>query len=240
MSIRCPKCSVAVSAADVNLASSLGRCIPCNEVFEVGPQVRLAWTGAAPPMPTGFEMQQEHELRSGTPYRAGPAGAVPRLRMRLQERDLSKLTLLLSSLLWFAFLGFFYSNMGTDAPWIAYVFPLGHVLVGFLMLQRALKSLLNRTEVLVAGDTLSVYQGPIRLRRNQSVRIAEVRQLFVRRWEKSWKTKGESPVRYDVRAELTDGSEVRLVTELRTDEQARFIEHTVESHLRIADDPAKS
>ena len=85
---------------------------------------------------------------------------------------------------------------------------------------------------MVDAPRAPVRHGPIPAGNSRDVPLQEVRQLYV---EEIVSSKGAKS--YNVQIVLTTGPTLTLVTELQSPLQARFLEQTVEEHLRLPDEP---
>jgi len=134
---------------------------------------------------------------------------------------------------WSAFLIAFYRGLlAGDAPTPVLVAPAVHVVVGVGLVYFLVVALVNRTTVRVGQGEITVRRGPLPWPGNRTLQAADLAQLFC--VERSGSKGGST---YAVMARLRSGREVTLVSGLREDRQARFLEQELEKHLRIDDQP---
>ena len=113
-------------------------------------------------------------------------------------------------------------------------FALGLLLflfVGVWTTYSALCGLINRTEIRVTTDALSIRHYPLPWSGNVQVRVATIDQLFCEEIE------GGNSVIYNVGVKLKNGQQVRLLYRFLHKAQAAFIEQQVEQRLGIPDHP---
>lgn len=216
---------------------TLGRPVPQAQVSR--------WPARYPP---GMADALLRPTPEGYDVTLGPAPTEPGYREAGgTQRDLSitfrsgkrgaGVFLLLFSLAWWSFLGFWYTSAtAVGAPWIFFVFPLLHVAAGLAMLHQALVSLFNRTRVTLSGGVLTVRQGPVPAGGNTRLAASSVVQLFVRRVKKRGKNRS-STVTYDVAAVADGNRTVPFLTGVEDHAAARFLELTIEEALGLPDTP---
>lgn len=240
MQVTCPKCGMAIPAEDVNVARIVAKCRPCGVVFNFEEQLALPKAAAKPPitrvaLPPGIDLQlsERAAIAPASPYRAG-LRATRDLTLTRRWFNASAISLLLFSVGWFSFLGFWYTTaFKDDAPWIFFVFPLLHVAAGFLVAHRALAGLLNTTTIRIADGRLTVHHGPIPTWGNRDIALSDLRQLYT-----VTKTSSKSADTYELHAITAVGPTVELMSGLTEMQQALYVERTIEDHLGIEDDPA--
>ena len=89
----------------------------------------------------------------------------------------------------------------------------------------------NRTRVVVDSDRIVVSHGPIPWPGGQTIELARIAQIFVKR--ESYGSKGKRTVEFRVRARTVDGKDVLLVNGPMYPDRAQAIEATLEAYLRI-------
>ena len=134
---------------------------------------------------------------------------------------------------WNGFLVFFYRGLlASNAPTGTLLFPLLHVGAGVFITYFVLVILFNTSELKAGRGEITVRHGPLPWAGNRTVATHELAQLFCVE-----RRGGKGKVHYQVMARLRSGREVKLVSGLMEDRQARFLEQEVEKHLRIEDQP---
>ncbi len=137
------------------------------------------------------------------------------------------------AVVWNGFLFFFYQKLlESSAPLGALLFPVLHVAAGVFITYFVLVILLNRTTLQAGRGEITVRHGPLPWPGNRTLSTHDLAQLFCveRRGSKG-------RISYDVMARLQSGREVKLVTGLMEERQARYLEQEVEKHLRIENQP---
>jgi hypothetical protein len=131
---------------------------------------------------------------------------------------------------WDGFLISWYSGILSQdrMPVAMMVLPLAHVAVGLVLPYMALVFFLNSILVEVGEGTLRVRHRPLPFPGKRTLNAADIRQLFCVE-----RTGRKGSVTYDVMAQLASGRETRLVPNLSTDREARFIEQRIESRLGL-------
>ena len=135
---------------------------------------------------------------------------------------------------WIGFLFVWLRGVTAVAPLFA-LLATGHVVVGLVLVYASACRVLNRTTVRVAGGRLEVTHGPLpvwgRLGR-RSFAIEGLTQLYTRQpsdgrawwWGMSFEIVGRI------------GDDVLDLVDVRTREEASFVERAIEEHLHIIDD----
>lgn len=246
MQIHCPKCGQSVPAEDVNLDRMLAKCPACNEVFSFGGDGASERLPTAPrraeknvPRPADITVvdTRRNEVVAPAAYRApAETGDPDALVLRRRWFAWPSVFLIVFAVGWDSFLIFWYGAVLTQdgAPWIAIVFPLVHVAVGVGVTYAAVAQVLNVTEIRADRQTVRVTQGPIPYRGNFTLPTERLRQLFVRPANGS-----KSPSSWEIMADTTDDTVVKVLGSLPTRDHALFIEHAVEQHLGVEDDPSR-
>ncbi|HPF39232.1 MAG TPA: hypothetical protein P5081_10415 [Phycisphaerae bacterium] len=107
-----------------------------------------------------------------------------------------------------------------------------HSTAGVFIMVFAILGLVNRTEVDINGERISVRVGPIRLRKRIRVNVHDIRQLYCRRKEG---TIGSLIGAFELVAIREDNSPVCLVDCFAEAEELRCIERAIERHLGLPD-----
>lgn len=142
-------------------------------------------------------------------------------------------------IVWDSFLLFWYSNLGFGAPWIFYVFPLGHLAVGVSLSYYTLCLLFNKTLIDVSDGHLWVSHSPIPWwKGNVDIPVDQIEQIFVK--EKQRQSNNSASSTYILSAKLRDGTTQKLLdTGIMDSEKAIELEELIENYLGIEDVPIK-
>jgi hypothetical protein len=143
---------------------------------------------------------------------------------------------------WDAFLLFWYFGFPSEQGGLIFkIFPIAHVAVGVGMTYFVLTGFLNTTTLSARSGVLRVHHGPLPWRGNRSIRVDDLKQLYVaevqRRSTDSDSRRTTITYAYDLCAMLESGQEVRLVRGLDSTAQGRYLESVFEAQLGIEDRP---
>ncbi|MGC4072108.1 MAG: hypothetical protein QM760_06245 [Nibricoccus sp.] len=108
------------------------------------------------------------------------------------------------------------------------VFPIAHVAVGVGLTYFVVASLLNKTELTLSADRVSVKTSPLPWLHSQTLRASDIRSVWVQR---TGKTNGQT--RFEVRFRNPENRSKKLITGL-DEEQADFIEHHLNATLGLS------
>jgi hypothetical protein len=97
--------------------------------------------------------------------------------------------------------------------------------LGLAMAYQGLRPLINQTTISLQGDELRVRRGPIPSRGNVTLRIADVKQLFVE----------QDGSDFGLCAVLDDERVISLVDDIQRKGEAQYLEQVFERRLRIKD-----
>lgn len=137
---------------------------------------------------------------------------------------------------WDGFLIFWYSMaVGTGAPLIFIIFPIGHLGVGIWITYTTLAGFFNRTTVELNQGELSVWFDPLPWPGEKTLRASEIKQLYCK--EHHRRTKNGSTTSYHLYAIMRDDKQVKLLTNLDSPDAALFLEQQLENWMRITDTP---
>jgi hypothetical protein len=137
---------------------------------------------------------------------------------------------------WDAFLVFWYGMaLSTGAPWIFIVFPVVHLAVGVGITYSTLAGFLNRTNVELTRDKLTVWFEPLPWLGEKTIHTADIQQLFCK--EAVSRGKNGPNYSYQLYAVAQDDREVKLIGNLDSPDIARFFEQQLETWLKIEDQP---
>jgi DNA-directed RNA polymerase subunit RPC12/RpoP len=236
--------------------SNCGAALPEPELdSRDGRTVKCPFCGARTPLaiPADQEVQASTatSTRSLTPRNDAIRSKVPRpdsVKMtqgpdglRLSYRWFSPVFffLLFFCIAWDSFLVFWYAmalgGKGPDGAFslIAIIFPIAHVAVGVGLTYFVIAGFLNRTTIDVNQDELRVAHGPVPWKGNRRIPTDDLDQLY----SSQNRNQSENSHSYAVSALLKDGRKVTLIGMFHNDEEARFIERTIEDYLGLEHHP---
>ena len=96
---------------------------------------------------------------------------------------------------------------------------------------------MNRTHILVSREKSAVRHGPIPWIGNKQLEVSNLKQLYAK--ENRSQSDGDTSKLYEVHAITHNDLNIKLVSGLKTSEQALYIEQEVEKYLGIEDTPVK-
>lgn len=117
------------------------------------------------------------------------------------------------------------------------VFPLGHVAVGLGLIYAVLTMLFNRTTIRIRHGAMDIRHGPIFFPGNRTISVDDLDQLYCRS-EHRRSSKGGSQTTHTLHARLKNGAAVKLLSCTEGGDVLRAVEHLVEQHLGIRNEPA--
>lgn len=146
------------------------------------------------------------------------------------------------AIFWDALLIFWYGRLTMDSPPMAILFPLIHVGVGVWLTYYVLAGWLNRTHVYVGQGLLGVRHTPLPWPGKMNIETTDIRQLYAKEVTKIHRQPNSvttTSTIYEVRAVTRSGRNIKIISELETQEQAIFVEQQIEKYLRIEDLPVQ-
>jgi hypothetical protein len=215
--LKCPGCGATILSDDVDVAKGLARCSICSRMLQLE-------AGPAPIVPTpSFEPR--------------PVVARPEKFRVSEDLDVKLIewrwfTPLKLPLLAFAGVWTWISFPNLEKPSLKSFLWAS---VGLVMMYSGLANLLNRTRLLVSQRSLRVQLGPLPWLGGRTFGAGEIDQLYC--IERMSQGKGGASFRYEVRAQLKNGTDVKVVSDLSERIHALFLEYELERMLDIADRP---
>jgi len=150
--------------------------------------------------------------------------------------SLKFLFLVFFCLAWDSFLVFWYSTVPQGAPWIMIVFPIGHVAIGIGLTYYTIAGFINRTVISINQQWLTVTHGPLPWFGNKRIERMQVNQLYAEEVRSHGKH-GRTSFSYQLNMLSRDNTKFKLLAGLPSPDIARFVEKTIEEHLRLEDKP---
>jgi hypothetical protein len=111
-----------------------------------------------------------------------------------------------------------------------------HLLAGLGITYMALTLLLNSTEITVNRNQLSIWHGPLPMKKNLIVSANEIAQIYCKEKIRHGQT---ATLTYELYALNRNHQRQELVTDLPSAEDAIFLEQEIERFLRIQDQPIR-
>jgi hypothetical protein len=145
------------------------------------------------------------------------------------------------TIIWNVFLVFWYTMaFAADTPFVFKVFPLIHVAVGLYLIYFTICQFINKTDIEIDDDYLTIRHSPIPWwRGNVEIPTDSINQLYVKE-SKSENKNGGTSYSYALRAKLIDNTDkdILSVTGVETEEMLQ-IEEQLERFIGIIDRPVK-
>lgn len=221
MKLLCPSCGALIRAEDMNLDRMVAKCRDCHAVFDFVPEGKAASRRQR----TVVDMPKAITLDA----------MGPELTLTRRWYSPKFIFLVVFCAIWNGFLVTWYTLVTAGgAPLVFKLFPLIHVAVGVGLSYFTLCGFLNKTRIVVSGESLRVRHGPLPWPGSREVPTRELAQLFT--VEKISRTKNGESRDYQVQARTRGGGDVKLLTGLPEVEQALFIEQQLEAYLGIRDE----
>jgi hypothetical protein len=172
------------------------------------------------------------QTRIGIPDRFEIDNSAGAFSIRWKWSKLIAIPLLIFSVAWDGFLIAWYMGALSrgNPSLIELVFPIGHVAAGLAILYVAMAFLANTTTIAIASGRITITHAPVPWPGSQTLPTTEIRQLFCfeRRGSKGSRS-------YDVMARLTSDREVKLLSGLADEREAKFLEQRIEERLGLPD-----
>ena len=223
MDIFCKRCHTPIKATEVNLDTSVAKCLACNAVFDFRDQLSEAVEKNRAPVDTPKGME----------FRVTAEG------FELVRKWFSKkvLGLLVFCIFWDGFMAVWFGIAIHEKQWMMAAFGTIHALVGLGLSYTLVCGFINHTHIQVSFRSINIAHRPLPWPGNKSVSVGEIKQLFSKR--KVHRNKNGTSYTYEVRYMDHRGKENKLLTGLETANQALYIEQELEDTLRIKDKPVE-
>lgn len=142
------------------------------------------------------------------------------------------LPLAIFCVVWDSFLFFWYSiALGDEkAPWIAIVFPFGHVALGIGLTYYVIANIFNKTDLLISPEKVTVTSYPIPWGPKKEVNTNDIVDIRVKHTSNNnWKSS------YGIRYRNRGNREKSLIRGGLNDDQAAFIDYHIRKILNLKD-----
>jgi hypothetical protein len=189
-------------------------------------------------MPVGMRVVRGEPDTGGDagPYRSAAGGARDVLLEWRWYRRKYLFVVAFTAAWWAILLVFYTMSTAGGAPWLFFVIPVIHVVVGLVLGYISLALLKNSTRVAIENDALRVSHYPLRWPGARSLPVRDIEQLYCD--EGVAYTVNDRPVPgFNLLAQMKGGDEIKLVKNLPEAAQALYIEQTLEKALGITDRP---
>jgi hypothetical protein len=227
MKLFCPDCGADISADAVNLASGMGKCAACNSVFNLEDRMDRQRRSDADALSSSnviFARPEKMQIQQ-----TANTWTVAWRWLRWHY-----VGLLIFCIAWDSFLIFWFKMvLRGNAPWIAVVFPIGHVAVGIGLTYTVVCGFLNSTKIEASRSLLTIRHGPLPWLGNREVPAAQIEQLYC---EKS-RSNRNGYDNFALCAILRGGRKLKLLSGCSGADEAKFLEHELERQLHIPPRP---
>jgi len=137
------------------------------------------------------------------------------------------------ALFWNGFMVVWMYKALSDGIWVMAAFGSIHALVGIGLIYFCIACFLNKTDVSIDPNYLTVRHYPVPWMGNQKIRVHEIKQLYTK--EHITRNKNSTSVSYRVYAILNNLKEKKLISNLDTLSQGKYIEREIEAVLGLED-----
>lgn len=215
--LRCEPCDIDLHGRDIDFGSGLPRCRTCGTPVEKNTRSRRSSLPQEPgttvmPLPPQIDVQQGPDGAEGTALRI----SVPwRNQGSSSAGELATILIVGGA----AVIG-----DQLDLYWLVTVGIVALSIIGLLAVRAV-----NRTVITVARGSIRVRHRPIPWL-SHTVAADSIEQLYVDR-----RPVAQKRFDYNVRAQLTDGEDIKLLRSLSEPMVALYLEQCLESHLHIVD-----
>lgn len=229
MHLHCPDCSEQISSDGINIVKTIAICKHCDNLFDFEPMV-LETAG----LPAIRERREEI---------IPPGIEVLRLSSELEImidwRKNAKTFTFFFAIFWNVFVSVFALIFAIAGAPLVLLFLIPFFLAGGYMLYSSLGYLVNTTYVTVNDHRLSIEHTPIKflIQRDKHYAPDEIDQVFVRKYSVG-SVNNEPVYAYAVDIQIKRSQDkVNIVKELKSLDNAKFIEAEIEYFLNIKDRP---
>lgn len=239
MRVRCGDCGQPIPSGDVDLSSGLARCRACDGLTDVRAQLApgsglavTATPAAVRPRPDGLALT---ELGPLTPpargYRDNDRAPRP-VRVTRRWFSPSAIFMVFFCLAWDSFLAVWWFMALRSGHYGMAVFTLGHVVAGAWITYSTASALVNRSELTLTDDAVSVRHGPLPWGGNVTLARADVRQWFCVESARQPRAVGGAKGRYRLMALMRDGS-TRELWSLPDAQTALYLKHELSDRMGL-------
>jgi hypothetical protein len=227
MKLTCKSCRLPIPPQDINLAMAIAKCPACGEVFsfleQIGSEPAAKPIGRLPvPKPQRFVVEE-----FGSELTVSYRWFTPALFFAV-----------FFCLFWDGFMVMWYyiaiSQIinGQPAAWAMAAIGLLHLAIGIGMTYSTLANFVNRTEIKLAGGTLTVRHGPMRWGGNHTLSVDDILQFYCS--DRTHSNRRRHWSSYQLNVLKKDGTKLVLLGSLTEREEALFLEEQLEQKLGIA------
>ena len=227
MKLFCKSCRLPIPPQEINLEMALAKCPSCGEVFSfldsLGGEPAAKPAGRLPaPKPQRFFVEE-----FGSELAVSYRWFTPALFF-----------MAFFCLFWDGFMVMWYSIAisqilgGQPAAWAMAAFGLLHLAVGLGITYSTIASFVNRTEIKLAGGTLTVRHGPMRWSGNHTLSVDDILQFYCS--DRTHSNRRRHWSSYQLNVLKKDGTKLVLLGSLTEPEEALFLEERLEAKLGIA------
>jgi len=224
MQVVCENCNAAIAAEDLDLGRNLAKCADCGNVFNCADQLE----GVAGSSELSVEREEVPMPKGIRVFRRDNA-------LRIVRRWLGPKFFFLAffCLVWNGIMVALFTFAIIKGLWSLALFGSIHALAGLGIAYATLAGFLNSTTVTVMDSLLQISHGPIRVPGNREFKAELLQQLYTKRHVSH--SKNGTSISYELRAQLSDGRDEKLIGRLEKQEQVLFMEQEVEKFLGIED-----
>jgi hypothetical protein len=141
-------------------------------------------------------------------------------------------------LVWDGFLLFWYSvAFAQNAPWIMFAFPVLHIATGIGITYYTLAGFYNRTVITVGMGKISIQHTPLPWPGNRTIASEDLIQLYSE--QRFIQSNNSTRTTFQLSAISRENRKIKLLSDLNSPDEVRFLEHKIEEQLGMKDRPVE-
>lgn len=230
--LKCNNCGAALGEADIDFRRGTATCPFCGGRTSLPAESSASVPPVGATTPPATATQPGVRRKVPRPDSVAYSETVGGIRLTYRWFTPALFFMLFFCIAWDGFLVFWYSmGIGFQGPnWpfalLFFVFPIAHVAIGVGLTYTVIAGFLNRTQIEMTRDELSVTHVPVPWKGNKRIPAGNVEQLF-----SSLNVGSKGAQMFAVNALLKDGRKEKLVAMLHEADEARYIERTIEDYF---------
>lgn len=228
MRVTCQICQAEVEPSNIDLTRNISQCDRCGEIFNCADQLdAIVSFGSSAPVPGRPEVSLPQNFKVAH----GNGG----LLITIKWMSPAMFALLFFCIIWDGFMIFWYILTLGNKIWVMAAFGIPFALVGIGLTYSTILGFVNRTEILISHEKLTIQHLPLPCcRESKEILSAEIAQLYTMR-HVSHSDNGTSTT-YDLRMKTTHGKDQTLIKNLSEQDHGLYIEQQIERFLGLADE----
>ncbi|MEM6334806.1 MAG: hypothetical protein AAF823_15840 [Planctomycetota bacterium] len=234
--LTCRSCGANIHADDVNTAAGIAKCRHCGAVFMFGNAVGAGPVAGQANAPAQPRVREEIEKPSGFEIEEDA------YRFRITQRWFSwaVIVLVVFAVGWNVGIWFGISTVAGDLSgsspvgWLMLLFFVPFVLIGVAFAYGVVTMFVNSTTIDVNDRELAVRHGPLPVPGNKTLPSLDIQQLYCK--QRVHHGKNGTSVTYALHVKLKGGRDEKVLSNLRQQSHALYVEQQVERVLGLKDE----